>query len=235
MGKKSTHPKTCPFFTSAPSSTALPFPTRFPFTYRPLRSNPTLGEPSSSVLTPASSSSRDMVASIDAVADPRAAPSMLAVDAKAVPGAGVGNVGAPGATCTAARDEEAEGDEARLSRERTTWSSKDPSLTSSSASWVSSQSTESSDWTCGEGEGERARGERREEEGERGGGGAVSVFWLCNQRKGRTRRGGRSPMEAPCALSRAGCDLLLSAYSYRSLSLSLSSRGRRVLFPVSFS
>jgi hypothetical protein len=63
----------------------------------------------------------------------------------------------------------------------------------------------------------------------------VSVFWLCNQRKGRTRRGGRSPMEAPCALSRAGCDLLLSAYSYRSLSLSLSSRGRRVLFPVSFS
>ena len=152
--KKKTHPRTCPFFTSAPSSTALPLPTRLPLTYRPLRRSPTFGEPSSSVLTPASSSSSDIDASNDAdaadAAEPSAAPSMLAVEAKAVPGAGVGNVGAPGATCTAAEEEAEleEGVEARLSRERTTRSSKEPRRTSSSASWVSSQRTESRDWTC---------------------------------------------------------------------------------------
>jgi len=90
---------------------------------------------------------------------------MLAVEAKAVPGAGVGKVGAPGATWTAAPEElEEEGVDDRLSRERTTWSSNEPSLTSSSASWVSSQSTDSRDWTCCVKWSEREREERERRE-----------------------------------------------------------------------
>ena len=81
--------------------------------------------------------------------------------------------------------------------------------------------------------GRGGEGERREERGGRreGGRGGGECFLALQPKKRANQEGGRSPMEAPCALSRAGCDLLLSAYSYRSLSLSLSlSRREAVAF-----